>query len=107
MNHSKPKRIAAIIGIALLVALYLITLCLAIFGNENTHSWFMACICATIVVPILIWVYLWLYKMLKKDVEEATEKGTGSRKRATSDQFFLAHARLFTAFTAFSAGRNR
>lgn len=74
MNHSKPKRIAAIIGIVLLGALYLVTLCLAIFGNEHTNSWFMACICATVVVPILIWVYQWLYNLLKKDVADAREK---------------------------------
>ena len=74
MNHSKSKRIAAIIGIVLLAALYLVTLCLAVFGNENTRAWFMACIIATIIVPILIWVYLWLYNMLKKDVAEAAEK---------------------------------
>ena len=87
MNHSKPKRVAAIAGIVLLAALYLVTLCLAIFGNENTHSWFMACICATIIVPIMIWVYLWLYKMLKKDVADATEKAlTEQKEDQTSGQ---------------------
>ena len=73
-NNNTPKRVAALIGIALLVALYLVTLCLAIFGNENTTPWFMACIIATLVVPVLIWVYLWFYKMLKKDVDDAREK---------------------------------
>ena len=73
-TNSKQKRVAALIGIALLAALYLVTLGLAIFGNENTTPWFMACIIATIVVPILIWVYLWFYNMLKKDVADAQEK---------------------------------
>lgn len=73
-TNSKQKRVAALIGIGLLAALYLVTLGLAIFGNENTTPWFMACIAATIIVPILIWVYLWFYRMLKKDVADAQEK---------------------------------
>ena len=86
MNSSnRPKRVAAIIGIVLLAALYLVTLCLAIFGNEHTTSWFMASICATIIVPILIWVYLWLYRMLKKDVADAQEKAL-LQQEASDDQ---------------------
>ena len=84
-THSKHKRIAAIIGIALLAALYLVTLGLAIFGNENTTPWFMACIIATLIVPILIWVYLWFYKMLKKDVADAQEKAIREQE-AEDDQ---------------------
>ena len=59
------------IGIGFLAALYLVTFFLAIFGNENTHGWFMACIFATIVVPIMMWVVQWLYKMIKKDASDA------------------------------------
>lgn len=85
MNQSKPKRIAAITGIVLLAALYLVTLCLAIFGNEHTNTWFMACIAATIIVPILIYVYLWLYKMLKKDVADAAEKAMAEQQDQKED----------------------
>ncbi|MBQ9031892.1 MAG: hypothetical protein IJ106_10650 [Parasporobacterium sp.] len=72
--NNKPRRILAIIGIIILVGLYLTTLLLAIFGNEHTNSWFMACIAATIIVPIMLWVYSWLYKMLKKDVSDSGKK---------------------------------
>lgn len=72
--HSKSKRVAALIGVIILAALYIITLLLAIFGNENTNSWFMACICATVIVPVMIWVYSWLYKMLKKDVADSVKE---------------------------------
>ena len=81
-TNNKHKRVAAIIGIALLAALYLVTLGLAIFGNENTPPWFMACIIATIIVPILIWVYLWFYRMLKKDVADAQEKAMREQEAA-------------------------
>ena len=74
MKNSKSKRVLAITGIILLLCLYIVTLVLAIIGNENTTPWFMACICATIIVPILIWVYTWLYNRLKQDVSEAAEK---------------------------------
>ena len=71
MKQGKSRRVLAIIGIVILLGLYITTLLLAIFGNEHTTSWFMACICATVVVPILMWVYSWLYKMLKKDVADS------------------------------------
>lgn len=69
--QNKAKRIMALIGIIILVGLYITTLLLAVFGNESTHSWFMASIAATVIVPIMLWVYSWLYKRLKKDVSES------------------------------------
>ena len=69
--HSKVKRILAIAGIIILAGLYITTLLLAIFGNENTKPWFMASICATVIVPVILWVYTWLYNRLKSDVSEA------------------------------------
>lgn len=72
--NPKPKRILAIIGIIILAGLYITTLLLAIFGDDNTTPWFMASICATIIVPVLLWVYTWLYNRLKSDVEEARNK---------------------------------
>ena len=74
MKENRSKRILALIGIILLGCLYIVTLVLAIFGNEDTTPWFMACIIATIIVPILIWVYTWLYNRLRQDVNEAREK---------------------------------
>jgi len=79
MKQPKSKRILAIIGIIILAGLYITTLLLAVLGNENTTPWFMASICATIVVPILMWVYSWLYNRLRSDVED-------SRKSPTEDQ---------------------
>lgn len=76
MKQSKTRRILAIAGIGILLALYITTLLLAIFGNENTHSWFMACICATVIVPVLMWVYQWLYKLLKKEVSDSRRSQT-------------------------------
>ena len=74
MSGGEGSMIGTLIGIILLCCLYIVTLILAIIGNENTTPWFMACICATIIVPILIWVYTWLYNRLRQDVNDAREK---------------------------------
>lgn len=68
------KRILAIIGIVILAGLYIAALILAIIGSESTNKMFMACICATVLVPVMMWVYSWLYKLLKKEVEDSRNK---------------------------------
>ena len=84
--NNKTKRIMAIIGIIILVGLYITTLLLAIFGNEHTNSWFMACIAATVIVPVMMWVYSWLYKLLKKDVADARSKAALSEQDPEQEQ---------------------
>lgn len=64
--YSKNQRIAALIGIILLVGLYLATLICAIFNFDGTGRLFQACLFATIGVPLLIWIYIGLYGMLTK-----------------------------------------
>lgn len=59
--YSKKQRIAALCGIILLVALYLLTFIAAIFNFDETGNLLKACLFATIAVPILIWLYIWLY----------------------------------------------
>ena len=59
-----PKRIAAIIGIVLLILLYLLTLVLAILDSSATGQMFMVSLTATMVVPIMIWIYIWMYGKL-------------------------------------------
>ena len=68
------KRIAAIIGIILLVGMYITTLVLAIMNNDLTQRFFTASIICTVVIPVLIWVYQWIYKLVKKDAEDARTK---------------------------------
>ena len=63
-NKMTAKRIAAILGIILLVALYIVTLLVAIFDRSSSGQWFMICLIATVTVPLLIWIYTWLYGVL-------------------------------------------
>ena len=62
--YSKKQRILAIIGIALLVLLYIITLICAIFNFDGAGKLFKASLFATIFVPILLWIYIWMYGKL-------------------------------------------
>ncbi len=62
--YSKKQRIAALIGIILLVALYIITLISALFSFPGSQKLFFICLFATIAVPILIWLYVWIYGKL-------------------------------------------
>lgn len=59
------KRILAIAGSLLLVALYVITIVLALTDDPNTMNAFRASIYCTVLVPVLIWAYSFIYKLLK------------------------------------------
>lgn len=58
------KRIVALIGVVLLVALYIVTLFVAIFMPGESGQLFQACLVATIAIPLLIWIYIWMYGKL-------------------------------------------
>ena len=58
------KRIAALVCVFLLVALYITTLLVAIFDRSSSGRWFLLCVIATIFIPILCWIYFWLYGVI-------------------------------------------
>lgn len=58
------RQVAALAGVALLAALYLITLIVAIFVPDTSGRLFQACLVATIAIPLLIWIYIWMYGKL-------------------------------------------
>ncbi len=60
MKH-KPKQIAAIICIILLVLLYAATLVVSLLDFPGCEQLFAACLMATIGLPILLWIFIWLY----------------------------------------------
>ncbi len=76
----KVKQILALGGAILLVALYVITLVLAITDNSGTMNMFFASVVATILIPVLIWAYTLIYRLTggNKDSEDKnsdTESG--------------------------------
>lgn len=58
------KQIVAIIGIALLILLYIITLITAIVDSTASAKWFRICLFATFALPFIIWIYSWMYGRL-------------------------------------------
>ena len=59
----KVRKILAITGVVLLVALYGITIFAAFTASENSFGLFMASIAATIVIPVIIWLFTLFYKL--------------------------------------------
>lgn len=62
--YSKKQRIAALVGIILLVLLYVITLICAIFNFDGAGKMFRISLFCSIALPILIWGYIWIYGKL-------------------------------------------
>lgn len=73
MNR-KVKQVLAIIGIIIIAGLYIVTLILALIGNENTRPLFMASILCTILVPVVLYILSWTYNLVKGQAEEAREQ---------------------------------
>jgi ACR3 family arsenite efflux pump ArsB len=63
------KQIAALIGVALLVLLYVLLLVFALFDFEGSENMFRVCLIGTVAIPILIWIYMYLYDKLVKNRE--------------------------------------
>lgn len=61
----KAKRIAALIGVILLVLLYISTLVFALINSPLSIMMFKASVTMTIVIPVLIAGFRILYNVLK------------------------------------------
>ena len=66
-------RIAAWIGIILLVVLYAATLFVAIFDFADSRHLFNSLLIADIALPILLWIYIWIFKKVQERKAEANE----------------------------------
>ena len=58
------KQVVALSGVILLVAIYIITLVVAIVNPGESGNYFQICLVSTIAVPLLIWIYVWMYGKL-------------------------------------------
>lgn len=59
------KRILALLGVILLVALYGSTLFFALSDHPDALGWLMASIGCTIIIPVFLYAYILVYKYLK------------------------------------------
>lgn len=66
-KYKKVRRIAAMVGIVLLVGMYIVSFIAALGKSENAHAWFMISLYCTFVVPVIIYVIQLIYKISNKD----------------------------------------
>lgn len=73
-SYTKGQRIAAMIGVVLLLAMYLVTLVAAITTSVYTSDLFRMCIGASILLPIMFWLYIRFAKLFmerdRKNIKE-------------------------------------
>ena len=55
------RQIAALTAVVLLLALYVVTLILAILDTSDAGRWFLYSAIGTFAVPILAWIFIWIY----------------------------------------------
>ncbi len=83
----KIKRIAAMVGVILLVGMYVATLVLALSSSPQTQNLLMASIVCTVVVPVLIYAMELVARVLgPADQEEPPVKKTDAVQTKTSQK---------------------
>ena len=85
-RYRRVKQILAIIGLVIIAGLYIVTLVLALIGNEQTRSLFLASIICTVLVPALLYIFAWMYRLVKGSAEEAREKNNAGPSDDPSDR---------------------
>ncbi len=93
-SKMNPKRIAALVAVSLLVALYVVTLFVAIFAPTEGNNLFAVCLMATIAVPLLAWIYIWLYGQMtgKKTMADLDLLQTGEAALTDAEEAAEADA---------------
>lgn len=67
----KAKKVLAIAGIVLILAINILLVAAAFGATEDNTNVFNAAIVTVILVPVLLWIYLYIYKLInKKDEDE-------------------------------------
>lgn len=79
------KQILAIIALVIIAGLYVVTLILALSGNEHTKNLFTASIITTIAVPLFMCVVYWVYNLVKGQAEDARNKNAPPEEAERSD----------------------
>ena len=76
----KIKRIAAIIGIIVLLGLYGAAFFFALTDTPGSMNYFLAAVVATVIVPVLLWAIQFVYDILNK-YYRPKDDGTGTDQK--------------------------
>lgn len=75
----KFKRIFALLGVVILVAMYLITLVFALSSSPNANNMLMASIACTVIVPCLLYGMILIARVLdNRNLSDKESKDTSS-----------------------------
>lgn len=95
-NHTEKRKmtsrqVVAIIGVALLLLMYIVTLIVAFVDSSASGQWFRFCLFGTLAVPIVIWLYSWMYGRLTGrkaigDPEAADAEGGSAQKTESASE---------------------
>ncbi len=64
--NNKLKRIAAMLGIILLVGLSVASLIIAFLDFEGKSQVLFSCLAAAVLLPIFIWIMIWMFGIMSK-----------------------------------------
>ena len=64
------KRVAAIVGVIILVGMYILTLVAGILAKPESGALFQACIYCTITIPCLLYAFELIYRLLRRKSEQ-------------------------------------
>lgn len=86
----KLKRILALIGAILLIALYASTLVFSLMSGELAQRLLLASIFCTVAIPILLYAFMLMYKVLKgrgvpKDEQSDPDSSPKQEKESKTD----------------------
>ena len=65
MNKWNLKRVVALIGIVILVAMYIMLLVCALLQTANWQKYFTICMGLTLIIPLFLWIFTFCYDRLK------------------------------------------
>jgi uncharacterized YccA/Bax inhibitor family protein len=80
------KRIAAIIGVILILSMYVISFVSALFSSPSAPGLFLASVFSTVVIPILIYGFITIYKMVHKNDIPTDKDDATSQSSSDSDK---------------------
>lgn len=88
------KRIAAVVCIAALLAMYLITLALALTASPGTGGMFRASLLLTIALPVFCWIFIWAVGVLthKKTIASVNLLNSNPQERAKMEEALAKQA---------------
>lgn len=68
------RQIAALIGVAVIAAMYVVSLILALLAKPGASQMFIGSVACTIFIPILLYVLQMFYRMRHKEEEPGTKE---------------------------------